>query len=261
MTPAVRPALFLLLVLALAGCGGGGAASTQTVSTDLVGTSNQAGGPDYVESVDDPGPGEAMMAFVAAAHAEDVEAMWNALTTASKQRVGATLPVFKGNVAKDFIDSVGAFVPGKYEVVTSATLGGDLGVASIAGDRKPPEGGPAAFETFGAAMYRQGGKWRLEIFGPGTLTLLVPEERTPLQHVSAAIDSETGQPVIRVGVWFDGKQYASPTEGPSPTEMSIFSEPDHEFAAGDHTLLALVDLGDTAIATSWTFIVGMSGKK
>lgn len=256
----MRPALFLLLVLAAAGCGGG-SASTAPVSTDLVGSSNQAGGPAYVKSVDDPGPGKAMMAFVAAAHANDVTAMWDLLSTASKQRVGGTLPVFKAKVANDFIDSVGAFVPGRYEAATSATLGGDLGVASIAGDRKPPEGGPTEFETFGAAMYRQGGKWRLEIFGPGSLTLLVPEERTPLQHVSAAVESDTGQPVIRVGVWFDGKQYASPTEGPSPTEMSIFSEPDHEFAAGDHTLLALVDLGDTAIATSWTFIVGKPGKK
>jgi hypothetical protein len=261
MTRSMRPALLALLVLALAaGCGGSSAGKEAATATDLVGDSNQAGGPDYVKSVDDPAPGAAMMRFVAAARAKDVQTMWDSLSKASKQRVGGTYANFKAQVANDFIDSVGAFVPGKYEVVTSATVGGDLAVASIAGDRKPPEGGAVEFETFGAAMYKQLGKWRLEVFGPGALTLLVPEERTPQQHVSAAVDAETGQPVLRVGMWFDGKQYASPTEGPSPTEMSIFSEPGAKFADGNHTLLALVDLGDTALATAWTFIVGNGTK-
>jgi hypothetical protein len=257
MTRAMRPGVLLLLAFVLAlGAGCGGSATVQPTTTDLVGDSNQAGGPDPVRGVDDPGPGETMLEFVAAAHRNDARAMWNMLTRASQLRVGGTFPVFKAKVASDFIGSVGAFVPGEFRVVTSARLGGGLAVASIAGERKPPEGGPAEFETFAAPMYEKGGAWRLEVFGPGSLTLLVPEERTPLQHVSAAVAVETGQPVIRVGVWFDGKQYGSPTEGPSPTQMTLFSEPDEDFEPGDHTMLAVTDLGDTALATSWTFIVG-----
>jgi hypothetical protein len=240
-------------LLVAAGCGG---QKEQVASTDLVIDTNQAGGPDYVASVEDPAPGQALLGFVEAAQRKDAKAMWDSLSTASKQRVGGTFAVFKEQAAPDFIDSVGAFVPGGYDVVTSARVGKSLAVASIAGDRKPPEGGKIEYETFGAAMYRQRGKWRLEIFGPGQLTLLVPEERTPQSHVSAAVDVEVGQPVIRVGMFFDGKQYPSPTEGPSPTEMTIFSEPDDDFEDGNHTVMALVDLGDTAIATSWTFIVG-----
>lgn len=248
-------ALVLLVACALlAGCGG--ATKEQVASTDLVVNSNQAGGPDYVKSVDDPEPGKAILAFVDAAHGKNVKAMWDLLSTASKQRVGGTYAAFKASYAPDFIERVGAFVPGGYDVVTSARIGDGIAVASIAGDRKPPEGGPVEYETFGAAMFRQQGKWRLEIFGPGSLTLLVPEERTPQTHVSAAVDVDMGQPVLKVGMWFDGKQYPSPTEGPSPTEMTIFAEPDEQFEKGNHTVMAVVDLGDTALATSWTFIVG-----
>lgn len=250
----------LVLPLAIAcllvtGCGGN-KQPEQAASTDLVVDSNQPGGPDYVKSVDDPAPGKAILAFVDAAHRNDPKAMWDTLTTASQQRVGGTYAVFKAKVATDFIDSVGAFVAGRYKVVTSARIDDDFAVASVAGDRKPPEGGRIEYETFGAALYKQQGEWRLEIFGPGSLTLLVPEERTPQAHVSAAVDADVGQPVLRVGMWFDGKQYASPTEGPSPTEMTIFSEPGGKFANGNHTVMALVDLGGTALATSWTFIVG-----
>jgi hypothetical protein len=255
MARSMRVALLLLFACALvAGCGG---EKKQVVaSTDLVVNSNQPGGPDYVKSVDDPAPGEAIMAFIEAAHRKDAKAMWDALSTASRQRIGGSFAAFKSDVVAEFIDSVGAFVPGKVQVVTSARIGDGLAVASVAGDRKPPEGGRIEHETFGAALYEQAGRWRLEVFGPGTLTLLVPEERTPQTHVSAAVDVEVGQPVIKVGLWFDGKQYPSPTEGPSPTEMTIFAEPDKDFPKGNHTVMAVVDLGDTAIATSWTFIVG-----
>ena len=249
----VRILLLVVAVLMLAGCGGGGG-GTATVP-DLVGPNTDPDGPPPAKGIDDPAPAKALSQFVADSIAKDYRAMWEGLTAATQGRVGPTLEAFRASVGADIAAQVGSFTPGKYEVVTSARTSPTAGLASIAGQRIDPDSKKAEFETFGAALRKEDGEWRLELFGPAALTLVVPLETVAERHVSIAVDVEAGAPVLEVGVWVDGKQYSSPTEGPDPTSMTIFAEPEGELEPGEHTLVAYVDVGDSATATSWTFLV------
>lgn len=244
----------LLVALVLAACGNGGGGSAEGDPDDLVVDTQSPGGPDWVKSTRTPEPGEVIAGFVEAAIAKDFAAMWSAFSTATKGRIAPDLASFQKDFAKDFAASVGAFVPGKYEVVDSFTTGQTIAVASIAGTRLDPATKKAEYETFGSALVREEGAWKLELFAPVQLTLVVPEERIVQEIPRVAVAAEAGAPILEVGVWIDGKQYPSPTEGASPTQMTIFSEPDGEkFPPGNHTVLVLASIGDSATATSWTF--------
>lgn len=251
--PVVRILLLFLTALLLAGCvhGGGG----ESKVPDIVGTNTDPGGPPPAKGVDDPAPAKALAQFVADSIAKDYRGMWEGLTTATQQRVGGTLAAFRGAVGADIAEQIGSFTPGKYEVVTSARTSPTAGVASIAGQRIDPDSKKAEFETFGAALRKEEGAWKLELYGPAALTLVVPLETLPERHLSIAVDVEAGAPVLEVGIWVDGEQYSSPTEGPDPTSMTIFSEPEGELEPGEHTLMAYVDVGESATATSWTFTI------
>jgi hypothetical protein len=256
----VRSAAVLLCAAALvAGCMG--SEPEGTVGDDLVANTQDPGGPDWVKSTADDKPGRVVSEFVNAAASGDIRGLWDRFSSATKERVGPDFKTFESGVAHDFTQTVGGFVKGKFDVVasyetTSACRGCQrLAVASIAGERVDPTTKQKEFESFGAAFVFEKG-WKLELFGPIVLTLVVPEERISLANPRVAIDVEAGAPVVEVGIWIDGRQYPSPTEGPSPTQMTLFSEPDEEFAPGNHTVMALASIGTGATATSWTFIIG-----
>lgn len=257
----LRASLHLLVVglaaLALAGCGGdgGGSATTTNDPEDLVVDTQEEGGPDWAKGKADPAPGQAAMRFVEAAIAKDYETMWNALTKETQARIATDYETFVKDVAKDFAASIGAFVREEIDVVTSVTTSDRMAVASIAGDRIDPASKKKEFETFGAALMKQGGAWKLELFGPIVLTLVIPEERIALSKPRVAVSAEAGAPILEVGVWLDGKQYPSPTEGASPTQMTIFAEAEEDFEPGNHTVMAYASVGNTAVATAWTFII------
>jgi hypothetical protein len=246
-----------LAVLTLVGCGGNGGSSGTTTSDpdDLVVDTQEEGGPDWAKSKADPAPGRVALAFVEAAIAKDYEKMWNTLSKETQARIAPDYETFARDVAKDFAASIGAFVREELRVVTSVTTGSRTAVASVAGDRIDPASKKKEFETFGAAMLKQGAQWKLELFGPIVLTLVIPEERIAQSKPRVAVSAEAGAPILEVGVWIDGKQYPSPTEGASPTQLTIFAEAEEEFAPGNHTVMAFASVGDTAVATSWTFII------
>ena len=241
----------------LAGCGGDSGSSGTTTSDpdDLVVDTQEEGGPDWVKGKSDPAPGRAAMAFVEAAIAKDYKAMWDSMSKETQARIAPDYQTFAKDVAKDFAASIGGFVREEIDVVTSVTTSSGMAVASVAGGRIDPASKKKEFETFGAAMVEQGGEWKLELFGPIVLTLIVPEERIALSKPRVAVSAEAGAPILEVGVWIDGKQYASPTEGASPTQMTIFAEAEEEFEPGDHTVMTFASVGNTAVATSWTFII------
>ena len=249
--------LLCAALLALAACGGdGGSSGTNTTdSDDLVVDTQEAGGPDWVKSKADPEPGQVLTRFVEAGIAKDYRSMWNLLARGTRSQVAPTFAGFAKDVAPDLARSVGAFVTGKYRVVNSFRVGEGKAVASVAGDRKDPDSKKIEFETFGVALLRQQGEWKLELLTPISLTLVIPEERIALSKPRVAVSAEAGAPILEVGVWIDGKQYASPTEGASPTQMTIFAEADEKFPPGNHTVTAYSSIGETASATSWTFIV------
>lgn len=243
--------------LALVGCGGDGGSSATTTNDpdDLVVDTQEEGGPDWVKSKADPAPGTAVMGFIEAAIAKDFRAMWDSLSKETQARIAPDYEAFSKDVAKDFATSVGAFVREEIDVVTSVTTSSRMAVASVAGDRIDPASKKKEFETFGAALVKQAGEWKLELFGPIVLTLIVPEERIALSKPRVAVSAEAGAPILEVGVWIDGKQYASPTEGASPTQMTIFAEAEEEFEPGNHTVMTFASVGNTAVATAWTFII------
>ena len=252
------PAILLALVavLALAACGGdSNAGGTTDNPDDLVVNTQEEGGPDWVKSEDDPAPGQAVERFVKASIDRDYRTMWDSFSKATQVRVAPSFAEFKGDLGRDFATSVGGFVPGKYEVVNSARTGPALAVASVAGERIDPASKKKEYETFGSALVKEGDDWKLELFSHVQETLVIPEERIAQKIPRVAVAAEAGAPILEVGVWIDGKQYPSPTEGASPTQMTIFAEPDEEFEPGNHTVQVLASVGDTATATSWTFIV------
>lgn len=258
----LRASLHLLVVglaaLALAGCGGdggGGGATTTNDPEDLVVDTQEEGGPEWAKGKADPEPGRTAMRFVEASIAKDYRTMWNSLSKATQGRIAPDYATFAKDVARDFATSIGAFVREDVDVVTSVTTGPRVAVASVAGDRIDPASKKKEFETFGAAFVKEDGEWKLELFGPIVLTLVIPEERLALSRPRVAVSVEAGAPILEVGVWIDGKQYPSPTEGASPTQMTIFAEAEQEFEPGDHTVMAYASVGDTAVATSWTFII------
>jgi len=244
-----------MAALALVACGGNNASGTTSNPDDLVINTQAEGGPDWVKSVADPAPGEAVTRFVKASIAKDYRAMWGSFSAATQQRVAQDYAMFAKDVGPEFADSVGAFVEGKYEVVNSFRTNTAMAVASVAGDRIDPASKKKEFETFGAPLVREKGEWKLELFSHVVLTLVIPEERIALRIPRVAVSAEAGAPILEVGVWIDGKQYPSPVEGASPTQMTIFAEPDEEFEPGNHTVMALASVGDTAAATAWTFVV------
>lgn len=252
--PAVRILVLVLAALVLAGCGGGGDGGTASVP-DLVSDNNDPDGPPPAKGIDDPEPVKVVEEFVKDSIAKDYRGMWENLSAGTQARVGPTLEAFRAAAGVDVAESVGTFTPGKYEAVTSARTSPTVAVASIAGERVDPDSKKPEFETFGTALFKEKGAWKLELFGSTVLTLVVPLERLPERHLSIAVDVEAGAPVLEVGIWVDGKQYSSPTEGPDPTSMNIFSEPEGELTPGEHTLMAYVNVGESATATSWTFIV------
>lgn len=258
-SPVRASLLFVGIVVAafsLVACGGNSqAGGTTNDPDDQVVNTQEEGGPEWVKSEADPAPGATVNAFVAASIARDYRAMWDSFSAATQGRIAPTFAAFRRDVAGDFATSVGAFVEGRYEVVSSFRTSGTMAVASVAGERVDPASKKSEFETFGSALVKQDGEWKLEIFAPVVLTLVIPEERVAQRIPRVAVSVEAGAPILEVGVWIDGKQYPSPTEGSSPTQMTIFAEPDEEFEPGDHTVMVLASIGDTATATSWTFII------
>ena len=247
--------LLALSALVLAGCGNGASSATTNDPDDLVVDTQEEGGPDWAKGKADPAPGEALTGFVEAGIEKDYRAMWDSLSTATQARIAPDYESFAKDVARDFATSVGAFVREDVGVVNSFRTSNRIAVASVAGDRVDPATKKKEFETFGAALVKQRREWKLELFGPIVLTLVIPEERIALSKPRVAVSAEAGAPIIEVGVWMDGKQYASPTEGASPTQMTIFAEAEDEFTPGDHTVMAYASVGDTAVATAWTFII------
>ena len=136
---AVSVRVVVLLGLAgllLAACGGSKSeqaappATTQTTQT----TPRTAVTPATAGlTIDDPGPGDALRAFIEAAGAGDTDALWGLLTPVSRKQLGPTRADFARKYGQGFRDGVGTFAGTPYEMVISRRDDGGWGVAAIAG--------------------------------------------------------------------------------------------------------------------------------
>ena len=249
------------MLLAAAGCGDGDGGAQQAPPTtndprDVIGDEIDPSSPSAVESVADPGPGEALRAFVEAARSKDMRAMFALLSPEAKSRAGPTFAEFEERAGSDFLETVGGYDEG-YEIAVSARTSEVTGVAAVDGRYIDPFTNVRGFEAFAAGAVKVGGKWLLEVLPPGALQLVSPDTQVASDRPVVVVGVEGSAPIIDVGIWIDGRQYPSPTDAASESRLSLLAQPTESIGSGSHTLVAyasLAGVGTTIpIANAWTF--------
>lgn len=244
----LRRSSILLGVSALlvAGCGGGGGSSAggaQTASTQAAITTQPAR------------PGDVLTRFVEAAGAGDAKAMWALLSKPTQRRMGPTLAKFQAGPAGELAEGVGAFAKGDYKLILRSQIGSDTAVAAIAGIRVAE--GKREYSAYGAALRLEGGKWRLELGGPITVSPIAPRpgEIRQIPPVQLAVELRAKAPILEAGVWLDGQAF--PTRG-SPLgakSATAFGEPPAPLGPGRHSVVAFASTARDASAFGWAFTV------
>jgi hypothetical protein len=246
----------LALALVAAGCGGDGEQSATEDRGLVIDTMVDEAGPDAVKAVADPAPGEALTAFVKSAQRRDIAALWNALTDSGRDRSADSLADFKARFGQDVTDLIGTYA--SFAVVASFRTSPTTAVAAIAGRRVDPLTDQSEHDAFGVGFTRQDGKWKLELPSPIAIDLLSPDQELPTAVPAIVVNVEGYSPIIEVGVWIDDEQQPTPTEGASPTKLTIFAEPQEPVGPGNHTILAYASIaqvgGQLPIGKAWTFV-------
>lgn len=252
----------LAAVALAAGCGGDGGGDAAPVTTvpdsgNVIGTEIDTSSAVIVESVADPGPGRALQVFVNAARKENLPAMWSVMSPASRERAGPTLAEFRARAGPDFLETVGGFTD-ELEISMSVRTSAVTGVAAVEGRFVDPFTGVRGFEAFAAGAVKEGGKWLLEVLSPGALQLVSPDTQVASERPVVVVNAEASAPIIDVGIWIDGKQYTSPSDGGSPTRLNLLAQPQEKIGLGPHTLVAYAGVSGTTggivpMAGAWTF--------
>jgi hypothetical protein len=157
-------------------------------------------------TINDPGPAEALEAFIAAAAAGDTEALWALLSPVSRQRLGPTEQEFARKFGDGFRDGVGSFAGTPYTVVLSARDEEGWGVAAIAGNRVRK--GQEEFAAYGAAARLDGARWLLELGTPIELKRVL---ETP--EGTLGVEMAANSVIEGAGLWLDGSPVTAQVEG------------------------------------------------
>jgi hypothetical protein len=182
--------------------------------------------------------------------------MWATLSVATKERAGPTFADFRERAGADFVEGPGAFAAG-YEVAMSVRATPTTGVAAVKGQRVDRFTDLEEFDVFAAGAVKESGAWKLEVLPPGALQLVSPDTQVASDKPVVVVNVEGSAPIIDVGIWIDGKQYPSPTDAASETQLNLLAQPRESIGSGAHTLVAyagLAGVGTTIpIANAWTF--------
>lgn len=227
-----RAVLVLVAVLLVAGCGGGKKAVT-TVETVKLPTTTTSG---------DPGK-DAIGAFVAAAKAGKLDAMWGMLSSESKQRVGPTLGEFKSGAGGELADTLAGF--GDYMVIVSERLTPEFGIVGI-DDGK---------QVYAVPLRLEGTDWRVELGGPVKIRPLGPlpgKTEDVVAQIGAAVEGPGGE--VNVVMYRDGATEQPQVRG-TATDVTTFANFDPALPAGRHTVVVAATEGREAGATAWVFTV------
>lgn len=253
---------FVAVVLAVAGCGGDGGGDAAPVTTvpdagNVVGTEIDTSSAVIVESVADPGPGRTLQVFVNAARAKNLRGMWDVMSASSRERAGPTFAEFTERAGPDFVETVGGFTD-EFEVSMSVRTSAVTGVAAVDGRFADPFTGVRGFEAFAAGAVKEKGRWLLEVLPAGALQLISPDTQVASERPVVVVTAEASAPIIDVGIWIDGKQYHSPSDGGSPTRLNVLAQPQERIGLGPHTLVAYAGVSGTTggimpMAGAWTF--------
>jgi hypothetical protein len=235
-----RLALLGLSVLVLAACGGKSATTT----------TNDFPPRPPIRTTTPPDPGkDAIDAFVTAARHGDVDALWEALSTRSKHRLGPTITLFRQRAAKRISEEVGSF--GDYKVIVSERITPDFGVVAIDGSHVVE--GKRLRDVYAAALRLEGAKWKLELNGPVHVRPIGPDPGAREQvvaQVAAAVSGEggTGSAVFYVdGLTENPKIYGT------QRNSTLVVNYDPALDPGRHTVVVFGNVGHDASATGWWF--------
>jgi hypothetical protein len=227
-----RAVLVLVAVLLVAGCGGGKKAVT-TVETVKLPTTTTSG---------DPGK-DAIGAFVAAAKAGKLDAMWGMLSSESKQRVGPTLGEFKSGAGGELADTLAGF--GDYKVIVSERLTPEFGIVGI-DDGK---------QVYAVPLRLEGTDWRVELGSPVKIRPLGPlpgKTEDVVAQIGAAVEGPGGE--VNVVMYRDGATEQPQVRG-TATDVTTFANFDPALPAGRHSVVVAATEGREAGATAWVFTV------
>lgn len=237
---AILLAAVTCLLLLAAGCSGGSGGSEGSTSA-----------PQGTLPTAAPEVGETLEQFVAAAANRDVEAMWELLSEASRERLGPTIDDFAEEYAEDFQGGLGSFAGSAYGVVLAVETPSGWGVAAIAGERE--RDGEPEYAAYAAALSSDGSGWRLELGAPLTVRVDSPpaltENRAP--PIEVAIESES--PIEEAGLWLDGEPFPG-TVGGSEREVTITGEA-RALVPGRHVVVVFGRAGENAIAGAYPFTI------
>jgi hypothetical protein len=233
---------FAVAALLLAGCGGG--KSAEPTTNELP----PAPAPPTTTTSGDPGK-DAIDAFVAAAQAGRVDAMWSMLSAASKERLGPTLARFRARSATRLAEDIGSF--GRYEVIVSERITPEFGVVAIDGSRVVE--GKRVRDVYAAALRLEGEQWKLELGGPVEVRPVGPDpgahERVVAQIAAAVSGKGGGGTAV---VYVDGL-----TENPkvygTATNSTLVVNFQPALGRGRHTVVVFGAVGRDASATGWWF--------
>jgi hypothetical protein len=234
----VRRLVPLVVVLALAGCGGG----KQSAQTTTVAPTTTAAA--------DPGK-EAVNGLLAAAAGGRTDALWDMLSTASRQRLGPTLHAFRSGAGGRLADSLGSFRQAK--VIVSERITPEFGVVAIDGRKN----GKRA--VYAVPLRLEGTKWKLELGSPVHIKVLGPQpgSRGPVAQIGAAVTGPGGSGVSVM--YLDGH-----TENPKVVgtagNATLFANFDPALDPGRHTVVVFASDGESAGATAWAFTASRPGR-
>lgn len=237
----VRRALIVAVLAVLAaGCGGEGGDTTTTAATTTT--------PPVTTTPADPGKA-AIEAFVAAARRGKAEAMWQLLSTSTRERLGPTLAGFRNGSATELSEGVGSF--DRFTVIVSERVTPEFGVVAIDGPRVAE--GTAERAVYAVALRLEGTAWKVELGGPVVVRPIGPDpgaHEAIVAQVAAAVEGPRGAGTAVM--YLDG-QTVDPQVRSTGANSTLFANFEPALDPGRHTVVVFATDGREASATAWDF--------
>ena len=231
----MRRAALIALVIVLAGCGGGSKSARTTAPVTTAPVTTTSG---------DPGKAAAD-AFLAAAAAGNVEAIWGMLSAASQRRLGPTLGEFKSGAGGELADSVGSFRGTK--VIVSERITPEFGVVAIDGRQN---GKPAVYAV---PLRLEGTKWRLELGSPVKVRPIGPDPGAHEQIVAQVAAAVSGPGGSGTAVMYLDGHTENPKVAGTASNSTLYANFEPALDPGRHTVVVFASDGQNAGATAWDF--------
>ena len=197
----------------------------------------------------EPQVGLMLSRFTQAAADGDTAALWELLSSESRQRLGPTIEDFAQELGPKFQGGLGAFAGTDYELVLAVEMPSGWGVAAIAGVRE--RDGREEFATYAAAFRRESGEWKIELGAPLDLIRVKPEgTQTAEARPDIVIRIDAATKIEEAGLWLDGEPLPAKGRSADGREVVIAGQPDVALSPGNHVVVIFAESGDTANAGS-----------